>query len=84
VPQGIISQASLAKAAQLRKSGTAVIIISGARTSTVLQRLPYLPAADAIIAENGEQMLFASLTDARLRSSPLQRHVAHWAELHCT
>jgi hydroxymethylpyrimidine pyrophosphatase-like HAD family hydrolase len=58
--QGIISQASLAKAAELRKSGTAVIIISGARTSTVLQRLPYLPAADAIIAENGEQ-LFAVL-----------------------
>jgi hydroxymethylpyrimidine pyrophosphatase-like HAD family hydrolase len=61
--QGIISQASLTKAAQLRTSGTAVIIISGARTSTVMQRLPYLPAADAIIAENGEQMLSASLTD---------------------
>jgi hypothetical protein len=28
--------------------------VSGARTSTVLQRLPFLPAADAIIAENGE------------------------------
>lgn len=29
------------------------MIVSGARTSTVLQRLPYLPAADAIVAENG-------------------------------
>ncbi|KAF6266171.1 hypothetical protein COO60DRAFT_1475933, partial [Scenedesmus sp. NREL 46B-D3] len=55
---GIISQASLAKAAELRRAGTAVVIISGARTSTVLQRLPYLPAADAIIAENGGRIWY--------------------------
>lgn len=51
--QGIISYASLVKAAELRKMGAAFVIVSGARTSTVLQRLPYLPAADAILAENG-------------------------------
>jgi hydroxymethylpyrimidine pyrophosphatase-like HAD family hydrolase len=72
VLQGIISQASLAKAAQLRKLGTAVIIISGARTSTVLQRLPYLPAADAVIAENGEQLLFGTLPRA---APPLVRPI---------
>eukprot|EP00882_Tetradesmus_deserticola_P005608 GHRQ01005904.1.p1 GENE.GHRQ01005904.1~~GHRQ01005904.1.p1 ORF type:complete len:310 (+),score=119.36 GHRQ01005904.1:314-1243(+) len=55
---GIISQASLAKAAQLRSTGTALVIISGARTSTVLQRLPYLPAADAIVAENGGRIWY--------------------------
>lgn len=52
--QGFISQASLEKAAVLRQQGAAFVIVSGARTSTVLQRLPYLPAADAIVAENGE------------------------------
>lgn len=51
--QGFISQATLEKAAGLRSQGAAIVIVSGARTSTVLQRLPYLPAADAIIAENG-------------------------------
>lgn len=52
--QGIISQASLEKAAALRRvHGAAFVLVSGARTSTVLQRLPFLPAADAIIAENG-------------------------------
>jgi hydroxymethylpyrimidine pyrophosphatase-like HAD family hydrolase len=83
VPQGIISQASLAKAAELRKSGTAVIVISGARTSTVLQRLPYLPAADAIIAENGEQVLSVSLTDARRNIYAATYQQPQWAELHC-
>jgi hydroxymethylpyrimidine pyrophosphatase-like HAD family hydrolase len=53
--QGFISTASLQKAAALRQQGAAFVIVSGARTSTVLQRLPYLPAADAIIAENGER-----------------------------
>lgn len=51
--QGIISHASLEKAAAVRRQGAAFVIVSGARTSTVLTRLPYLPAADAIISENG-------------------------------
>lgn len=59
-PQGFISQASLEKAAAVRKQGAAFVIVSGARTSTVLQRLPYLPAADAIIAENGEMRCLQS------------------------
>lgn len=59
-PQGFISQASLEKAAAVRKQGAAFVIVSGARTSTVLQRLPYLPAADAIIAENGEMRCLES------------------------
>ncbi|WIA36362.1 hypothetical protein OEZ86_007679 [Tetradesmus obliquus] len=67
---GIISQASLAKAAQLRKAGAALVIISGARTSTVLQRLPYLPAADAIIAENGGRIWYPD--PSGLTMCPLQ------------
>jgi hypothetical protein len=29
------------------------VLLTGARTSTLLQRLPFLPAADAFASENG-------------------------------
>jgi hydroxymethylpyrimidine pyrophosphatase-like HAD family hydrolase len=53
--QGFISQVTFEKAAALRQQGAAFVIVSGARTATVLQRMPFLPAADAIVAENGAQ-----------------------------
>lgn len=87
-PQGVISHASLEKAAALRRAGAAFVIVSGARTSTVLQRLPYLPAADAIIAENGACMRCG--TAACMRVTVCQLHAragsiascAHWHN-HC-
>lgn len=51
---GVISKGSLQRVAALRARGAAFALVSGARTSTVLQRLPFLPAADALVAENGE------------------------------
>lgn len=38
---------------QIRAKGVKFVLISGARTSTFLKRLPYLPKADMGIAENG-------------------------------
>lgn len=52
--QGVISQATLQKVADLRNAGVAFVIETGARTATLLQRLPYLPASDALVSENGK------------------------------
>lgn len=50
---GTISKSTLFKLSALRANNLAVVLITGARTPTIMNRLPYLPAADAIITENG-------------------------------
>ncbi|GIM06259.1 hypothetical protein Vretimale_10615 [Volvox reticuliferus] len=56
--QGVISAMTLHLVAQLRSRGAVFVVISGARLSTLLMRLPYLPAADAYVCENGGRILF--------------------------
>ena len=38
------------------------VLITGARTATLLQRLPYLPSADAYVAENGGRIFYPDQT----------------------
>ena len=38
---------------KIRSLGVPIVLISGARTSTIIQRLPFLPRADAVATENG-------------------------------
>lgn len=38
------------------------VLITGARTSTLLTRLPFLPAADAYVAENGGRIFYPDTT----------------------
>lgn len=38
------------------------VLLTGARTATLLQRLPYLPAADAYVAENGGRIFYPDQT----------------------
>lgn len=67
---GVISEETLRLAAALRASGVRLAIVSGARTSTVLQRLPFLPAADAFVTENGGRIFYPDpdgITAAPLR-----------------
>ena len=40
----------------------AQVLITGARTSTLLARLPFLPAADAYVAENGGRIFYPDST----------------------
>ena len=49
-----------------------LVLVTGARLSTTLQRLPFLPAADALVAESGGRIFYpGSLPTA----APLQvRH----------
>eukprot|EP00929_Paragymnodinium_shiwhaense_P086855 TRINITY_DN47258_c0_g1_i1.p1 TRINITY_DN47258_c0_g1~~TRINITY_DN47258_c0_g1_i1.p1 ORF type:complete len:373 (-),score=68.80 TRINITY_DN47258_c0_g1_i1:240-1358(-) len=50
---GYITHRTLRQVAELRARGVLYVLVSGARTSTVLERLPYLPRADAYVTENG-------------------------------
>jgi hydroxymethylpyrimidine pyrophosphatase-like HAD family hydrolase len=54
---GTISAATLSGLARLRSlPGMHVVIVSGARSSTLDRRLPYLPACDAVAAEGGGRL----------------------------
>ncbi|KAG2432634.1 hypothetical protein HXX76_008974 [Chlamydomonas incerta] len=56
--QGVISAETLHLVAKLRARGALFVVISGARLSTLLMRLPYLPLADAYVCENGGRILY--------------------------
>ncbi|KAG7673531.1 hypothetical protein Ndes2526B_g03016 [Nannochloris sp. 'desiccata'] len=56
--QGIISLRTLELYASLRAMRRKVILISGCRYSTLIQRLPYLPAADAYVCESGGRIFY--------------------------
>eukprot|EP00892_Ulva_mutabilis_P006875 jgi/Ulvmu1/455/UM001_0462.1 len=57
--QGYVSIKALQMLHQLRQSGAKVVIVTGARSSTLLERLPYLPVADAVVSENGGRIFYA-------------------------
>ncbi len=38
------------------------VLVTGARTATLLQRLPFLPAADAYVCENGGRIFYPDMT----------------------
>lgn len=42
----------------MRKGGVQLVLITGARISTLLQRMAYLPTADAYICENGGRIFY--------------------------
>lgn len=56
--QGVISVQTLRLYASLRSLGVRLVVISGARCSTLLSRLPYLPAADAYVCEGGGRVFY--------------------------
>jgi len=51
--QGIISLTALTAFSSLRNRSSMTVLVTGARTSTMLQRLPFLPKADAYVSEGG-------------------------------
>ena len=60
--QGLISVKTLTELAAIRSEGTLLVLLTGARTSTLFSRLPFLPAADAYVSENGGRLFFARNT----------------------
>lgn len=59
ITQGLISVKTLQDLAKLRSQGVLLVLITGARSATLLQRLPFLPEADAYVCENGGRIFYA-------------------------
>eukprot|EP00798_Chlamydomonas_sp_ICE-L_P012596 gene12596-15822_t len=55
---GEISSTTFHKVAKLRSQGVHFCVITGARLSTLLMRLAFLPAADAFVCENGGRIFY--------------------------
>ncbi|CAM9816863.1 unnamed protein product [Hapterophycus canaliculatus] len=53
-----ISTETLKLAARVRTSGSRLVLVSGTRYSTFVNRLPYLPRADAYVIENGGRIFY--------------------------
>ncbi len=50
--------------------------VTGARLSTLLMRMPYLPAADALVCENGKALLVSRSKKASAPARSLGKHMA--------
>jgi hydroxymethylpyrimidine pyrophosphatase-like HAD family hydrolase len=55
---GYISAATLGLFDQVRARGAKVVVISGCRYSTLMQRLQFLPSADAYVCESGGRIFY--------------------------
>ena len=56
--QGIISSETLRKCQELRRRGKKLVLISGMRSTTLWNRIPYLPRADAYCCEAGGRIFY--------------------------
>ena len=56
--RGVISRKTLYLCQKLRSNGTPLILVSGMRTTTLFQRMPYLPTADAYVCESGGRIFY--------------------------
>ena len=58
--RGVISRQTLYLCQKLRSvnNGTPLILVSGMRTTTLFQRMPYLPTADAYVCESGGRIFY--------------------------
>ncbi|KAK9838542.1 hypothetical protein WJX81_006152 [Elliptochloris bilobata] len=77
--QGMISIKTLTDLSRMRSAGTMLVLVTGARTATLLQRLPFLPAADAYVCENGGRIFYP---DATLPTACQLAEDARWRARH--
>jgi len=56
--RGVISSKTLRLCQKLRHRGMPFVLVSGMRSTTLFQRLPYLPRADAYVSESGGRIFF--------------------------
>ena len=56
--QGVISVKTLTELDRMRNGGVRLVLITGARLSTLLTRMAFLPAADAYVCENGGRIYY--------------------------
>ena len=77
--QGVISCKTIALYAAIRAMGFKLILISGCRSSTLFQRLPYLPAADAYVCESGGRIFYP---DATIPTAIALKEDMSWRRMH--
>jgi len=56
---GVISAETLRMCQEVRRKAVKLVLVSGMRTSTLINRLPYLPKADVYCSEAGGRIFFA-------------------------
>ncbi|KAL4452622.1 hypothetical protein ABPG75_008284 [Micractinium tetrahymenae] len=78
--QGLISLPTLRLYAALRALGVKLVVITGARLSTLLGRLPSIPAADAYVCEGGGRIFYPAPSAALPTAAPLTEDLA-WREV---
>jgi len=61
--RGIISSKTLSACRDLRTEGVVLVLVSGMRTSTLFNRLPYLPRADLYVTEAGGRIFYPTSDD---------------------
>ena len=76
-----ISERTLQLVAKIRQQGHLFVLISGARSSTVLERLPFLPAADAYVTENGGRIFVPAPSHSALTATPIVEDL-QWRGIH--
>lgn len=65
--KGIVSHETLKICRDLRKEkGIKLVLVSGMRTSTLLNRLPYLPRADAYCTEAGGRIFYPTTEEEQI------------------
>jgi len=79
--QGYISERTLKLVAELRRLGHVFVLISGARSTTIFERLPFLPAADAYVMENGGRIFFPVSEGHALTAAPIIEDT-EWRSVH--
>jgi len=60
---GVVSDETVRLVDELRKEGVKFVVVSGARTTTILKRIPLLPRVDACISETGSRVMYAPPND---------------------
>ena len=80
---GAMSRRTLRQLAALREQGHALVLLSGMRHSTFLERLPFLPVAEAYAVENGGRLFWLrpGCADAPLTAASLDEDAA-WRRTH--
>eukprot|EP00282_Hemiselmis_andersenii_P036498 CAMPEP_0169448630 /NCGR_PEP_ID=MMETSP1042-20121227/12160_1 /TAXON_ID=464988 /ORGANISM="Hemiselmis andersenii, Strain CCMP1180" /LENGTH=127 /DNA_ID=CAMNT_0009560275 /DNA_START=74 /DNA_END=454 /DNA_ORIENTATION=- len=56
---GVVSDETARLVGELRKAGVIFVVVSGARSSTIMKRLPLLPHLDAAVSETGSRVMYA-------------------------
>lgn len=56
--RGVVSSKTLSLTQDIRKKGAKFVLVSGMRTSTFLNRVPFLPRADAYCTEAGGRIFY--------------------------